>query len=85
MIHSITDNPQKAAQWGLREHAEEAARKWAESHSEAVRPAVRVEPSDDSRGYSVRVFSQGGHPIMDRIGWLKEKRIVRSKRRKVEE
>jgi hypothetical protein len=85
VIHRLTDNPAKAARWATTEDATAAGIRWALAHAPGVRHDVRSEPADDGKGFVVRVFAQGGHPVLDRVGWLKEPRVVRTKRRKVED
>jgi hypothetical protein len=83
MSFVLTDNPRKAARWATLEQAREAALRWASG--QLFRPDVRAEPSDDRKGYAVRVYRAGGCPVAAKLGWLVEKRIVRVKRRKVED
>jgi hypothetical protein len=82
-MYSLTDNPRKAARWDDSIQARTTGLRWASDR--LFRPEVRIEPADDSKGYVVRVYAQGGRPVEDKLGWLAEKRIVRVKRRKVVE
>lgn len=85
MRYLLTDNPAKAARWEDPKYADETAARWVGAHAEGIRPAYRVEPADDRKGYVVRVYMKGGRPVEDRIGWLCEKRVVRRRRKVVED
>lgn len=84
MTYTLTSNPALAARYFIEDRANSVAREALAQQGGSLQ--FRVELASGAPGLVIRVWPSGQDPIVNRIGWVRERRITRRRRvRKDEE
>lgn len=78
MKYTVTDNPAIASRYFAEDRAEDVGAAYCVNRQNVC---FRTEAGVGAPGIVVRIFAAGGDPVLNRIGWLRERRIT--SRRKV--